>query len=64
MFNFRSYVNDEVRSELYASKITLTTGEIDSIIDSVIFDWNEIGDHEENLQEVIEWNIDQYLTHA
>lgn len=64
MFNFRSYVSDEVRSELYASKITLTTGEIDSIIDSVIFDWNEIGDPEENLQEVIEWNIDQYLTHA
>ena len=64
MINFRSYVKDAVLTELYESKITLTTGEVDAIIDSVIFDWNELGDNEADMNSVVEWNVNQYLSHA
>lgn len=63
MVNFRSYAKDVVNSTLKESKITLTFNEIASIVDSVIFDWNEIGDQEADFQDIVEWNIDQYLTH-
>ena len=64
MVNFRLYVKDLVQTELYRLKVALTTGEIDSIIDAVVIEWNEIGDPDANLEELVNWNVDQYLTHA
>lgn len=64
MINFRSYVKDAVLTELYESKITLTNNEVASIVDAVVHDWNELGDPEADLQMLIEWSVDQYLTHA
>ena len=58
-----SYVNDYVKSELKRRKIELTSGEIDAISDSILFDWNEIGDREADLEGLVEWNVDQYLRH-
>ena len=58
-----SYVNDYVKSELKRRKIELTSGEIDAISDSILFDWNEIGDDEGDLEGLVEWNVDQYLRH-
>lgn len=64
MVNFKNYVKDAVNTELYKLKVELTINEIDSIIDAIIFDWNEIGDPDANFEELVEWNVDQYLTHA
>ena len=64
MVNFRNYVKDAVNNELYRLKETLTNNEIASIVDAIIFDWNEIGDPDANFEELVEWNVDQYLTHA
>jgi len=59
----RSYIEDSVRSELYRLKMVLTNSEVDAIIDSVLFDWNELGDPEADFEEMVSWNVDQYLTH-
>lgn len=64
MVNFRNYVKDAVQTELYESKITLTSKEVDSIIDTIVFDWNETGDWEADMNTLVEWNVNQYLTHA
>jgi len=64
MINFRSYVKDTVKTELYKLKETLTTNEVDSIVDSVEFEWNEIGDPDANFEALVEWNVNQYLTHS
>ena len=59
----RSYIEDSVRSELYRLKMVLTNSEVDAIIDSVLFDWNELGDPEADFEDMVSWNVDQYLTH-
>ena len=37
----RSYVDDSVRSNLLQNKIVLDKKDVESIIDSILFDWNE-----------------------
>ena len=64
MINFRNYVKDAVNTELYKLKEILTSNEISSIVDTIVFDWNEIGDPDANFEELVEWNVEQYLTHA
>ena len=64
MINFRNYVKDAVNAELHKLKETLTNNEIASIVDIIVFDWNEIGDPDANFEELVEWNVEQYLTHA
>ena len=59
----RSYVDDSVRSNLLQNKIVLDKKDVESIIDSILFDWNEIGDPEANFEEMIEWNVEQFLSH-
>jgi hypothetical protein len=41
----------------------LSGDRIEAIAESIIFDWNEIGDPEANLDECIKWNFEQNLTH-
>ena len=64
MIDFKSYVKSEVESLAKANMVNLTADRIEGIVDSVIFDWNEIGDPYSDLESLIEWNLDQNLTHA
>ena len=64
MINFKSYVKSEVESLAKANMVNLAADRIEGIVDSVIFDWNEIGDPYSDLESLIEWNLDQNLTHA
>ena len=64
MINFKSYVKSEVESLAKVNMVNLTADRIEGIVDSVIFDWNEIGDPYSDLESLIEWNLDQNLTHA
>jgi len=59
----RGYVRSSVEDILLRDKIVLTRNEISSIVDSVLFDWNELGDPEADFEDIVEWNVDQYLTH-
>lgn len=64
MFNFRSYVKSELESLAKANKVSLAADRIEGIVDSILFDWNEIGDPYANLEDLITWNLDNNLSHA
>ena len=59
----RSYIRSSVEEILLKDKIVLTKNEVSSIIDSVLFDWNELGDPEADFEDIVAWNVDQYLSH-
>ena len=64
MWNFKSYIKSEVESGAKANKVTLAADRIEAIVDSILFDWNEIGDPYTDLEGIITWNLDQNLAHA
>jgi hypothetical protein len=64
MWNFKSYIKSEVESVAKANKVTLEADRIEAIVDSILFDWNEIGDPYTDLEGIITWNLDQNLAHA
>lgn len=41
----------------------LSGDRIDAIADSIIFDWDELGDPEANFEECVTWNINQHIEH-
>ena len=57
----KSYVNDTA-FRLYQE--TLFDKEADDLVDSILFDWNEIGDPKADFEDLVEWNVEQYFTHA
>ena len=64
MINFKSYVKSEVESLANANRVSLAADRIEAIVDSIIFDWNEIGDPYASLEDLITWNLDNNLAHA
>ena len=64
MYNIRSYVKSEVESLAKANKLSLEADRIEGIVDSILFDWNEIGDPYADLEDLITWNLDNNLSHA
>lgn len=64
MWDFKSYIKSEVESVAKANEVTIAADRIEAIVDSILFEWNEIGDPYTDLESVIEWNIDQNLAHA
>ena len=64
MINFKSYVKSEVESLANANRVSLAADRIAAIVDSIIFDWNEIGDPYADLEDLITWNLDNNLSHA
>ncbi len=64
MYNLKSYVKSEIESLAKANKVSLAADRIEGLVSSILFDWNEIGDPYEDLESLIQWNLDQHLTHA
>jgi len=64
MINIKSYVKSEVESLAKANRVSLTADRIEGIVDSILVDWNEIGDPYTDLEDLITWNLDQNLAHA
>ena len=64
MWNLKSYIKSEVESLAKANAVTLTADRIEAIVDSILFDWNEIGDPYTDLEGIITWNLDQNISHA
>lgn len=64
MWNFKNYIKSEVESVAKANKVSLAADRIEAIVDSILFDWNEIGDPYTDLEGIITWNLDQNLAHA
>ena len=42
----------------------LSNDRILEIADSFLFEWNELGDPDDNFEAMLAWNLDQHLTHA
>ena len=64
MINFKSYVKSEVESLAKANRVSLAADRIEAIVDSILFDWNEIDDPYADLEDLITWNLDNNLSHA
>ena len=64
MWNFKNYIKSEVESVAKANKVSLAADRIEAIVDSILFDWNEIGDPYTDLEGIITWNLDQNISHA
>tara|TARA_B100001564_G_scaffold342258_1_gene337713 strand:+ start:449 stop:643 length:195 start_codon:yes stop_codon:yes gene_type:complete len=64
MYNIKNYVKSEVESLAKANRVSLAADRIEAIVDSILFDWNEIGDPYADLEDLITWNLDNNLAHA
>jgi len=64
MFKLKGYIKSEVENLAKSNMISLTADRIEAIVDSILFDWNEIGDPHADLEALITWSIDQNLSHA
>lgn len=59
----RSYVKEYIDKAVIKYDAYLTAKEKDNLIDSILFDWNELGS-EGDFEELVDWNVEQYLTHS
>ena len=59
----RSYVKEYVVTASEKNDVYFTSQEVDAIIDSVLFDWNELG-CEGDFEDLVNWNVEQYLAHT
>ena len=61
----KNYVVDSVNKTAFRLfQETLFENEASNLADSILFDWNEIGDPESDFESLVEWNVEQYFTHA
>jgi hypothetical protein len=65
----KDYVVQEVLDTIALKQLNkehipeLSGDRIEAIADSIIFDWNELGDPEADFAEMVKWNLEQNLTH-
>lgn len=61
----KNYIVDSVNKTAFRLfQETLFENEASDLADSILFDWNEIGDPESDFESLVEWNVEQYFTHA
>ena len=61
----KNYVIDCVEKTSFRMyQDSLTEKEREDLADSILFDWNEIGDPKADFEDLVEWNVEQYFTHA
>ena len=59
----RSYIKEYIDNSVKKKEAYLTVKEKDDLIDSILFDWNELGS-EGDFESLVEWNVEQYLAHS
>ena len=59
----RSYVKDSIVKSFVEREADVNEYDVDVLIDSVLFDWNDIGDPEADFEALVDWNVDQFLSH-
>lgn len=52
----RKQVNNEEMPDLSSDKIWI-------IADSILVEWNELGDPEADFSDMVEWNLENYIGH-
>lgn len=59
----RSYVKEYIDKAVIKYEAYLTAKEKNNLIDSILFDWNELGS-EGDFESLVDWNVEQNLTHS
>ena len=59
----RSYVKDFIVSSFVRNELDISEYSIEGLIDSILFDWNELGS-EGDFEALVDWNVDQFLSHS
>jgi hypothetical protein len=61
----RSYVKDYVIKAFVnnGAEKEMEDYDIEALIDSVLFDWNDIGDPDADFEALVNWNVEDCLTH-
>jgi len=60
----RDYVESMISEKLVKYEAYMTGKEVESLIDSILFDWNELGDAEADFDSIVDWNVEQFLSHS
>ena len=60
----RSYVKDFIVKSFVEREADVNEYDVDVLIDSVLFDWNDIGDPEGDFEALVDWNVEQFLSHS
>ena len=60
----REYVLSILNEKALKYEAYLTKDEKSNLIDSILFDWNEISDPESDFESLVEWNVEQFLIHS
>ena len=60
----RDYVLSIVHQKTVKYEAYLTKEEKSNLIDSILFDWNEISDPESDFESLVDWNVEQFLIHS
>jgi hypothetical protein len=60
----KGYVESTVKEMVKKRKSIITKTELSNLSDSILFDWNELGDPEADFEDLVDWNVDQFLTHT
>lgn len=70
MNRFKDFIIGEVLDTISCMQLNgtefpeMSSDRIEAIANSIVFEWNEIGDPDANLEELIKWTIEQNLSHA
>lgn len=65
MNRFKDFVISEILDVISPMQPPeMSPDKIEAIADSIIFEWNEIGDPDANLRELVKWVVSQNLSHA
>tara|TARA_R110002167_G_scaffold126830_1_gene307934 strand:- start:271 stop:729 length:459 start_codon:yes stop_codon:yes gene_type:complete len=61
----RSYVKDYVVKAFVnnGAEKEMEDYDIEALIDSVLFDWNDIGDPDADFEALVNWNVEETLSH-
>ena len=59
----RSYIRDCVVKAFVKNEADVEEYDIEVLIDSILFDWNDIGDPEADFEALVDWNVGQFLSH-
>ena len=60
----RSYVKDCIVKSFVEREADVNEYDVGVLIDSVLFDWNDIGDPEGDFESLVDWNVEQFLMHS
>ena len=58
------YVENAVKEMVKKRKAIITKTELSDVSDSILFDWNELGDPNADFEDMVDWTVDQFLTHT